>query len=220
MPVLVPNLRDVGGVAAGGGIVRTGQVLRSGLPALHDTVPDVIVWPPALVLDLRSVPELDPVHPLQFQAQQVVNIPLLSALQPDAGWPDTLADLYLAMVADAAHLLVAIVGHIAAEEGPTLVHCAAGKDRTGVAIALVLRLLGVERAPVVTDYVLSSEAADAIASRIGASTAPAHFFDVPAQAIESVMDVWDAHDGGTEGWYLTAGGSSDDLSQLRSRLLT
>lgn len=219
MPVPIPNLRDVGGVAADGGTVRTGQVLRSGLPALDDMVPDVIAWPPALVLDLRSVPELDQVHPLQFQAQQVVNVPLLSALRPAADWPDTLADLYLSMIADAAHLLVDIVGHIAAEEGPTLVHCAAGKDRTGVAIALLLRLLGVERAAVVADYVLSGEAADAIAGRIGASTAPAHFFDVPAQAIESVLDVWDAHDGGTPGWYLTAGGSSEDLSQLRKRLL-
>jgi hypothetical protein len=219
MPVMVPNLRDIGGVAADGRTVRTGQVLRSALPAVDDLVPEAIAWPPALVLDLRSAMELDQVHPLQFRAPQVVNLPLLSSLQPGASWPATLADLYLAMVRDARHLLVDLVGHIATEEGPTLIHCAAGKDRTGVAIALLLRLLGVEREAVIADYLLSRHAAAAIASRIGDSLAPSHFFDVPVEAIESVLDWWDTHDGGTEGWYLAAGGSCEDLSQLRKRLL-
>ena len=39
-----------------------------------------------------------------------------------------------------------------------LVHCAAGKDRTGIAIALVLRLLGVGHDEVLADYLLTNEA--------------------------------------------------------------
>jgi protein-tyrosine phosphatase len=47
-----------------------------------------------------------------------------------------------------------------AGEGATIVHCAAGKDRTGVAIALVLEALGVPRATVVADYTLTNTAVD------------------------------------------------------------
>lgn len=199
--------------------MRTGRVLRSALPAVDDLVPETIAWPPTLVLDLRSAAELDQVHPLQFRAQQIVNLPLLTALRPGAAWPETLADLYLAMLVDARHLLIDLVAHVAAEDGLTLIHCAAGKDRTGVAVALILRLLGVAREAVVADYLVTHQASDAIASRIGMSTAPAHFFDVPIEAIESVLDAWDDHHGGAEGWYLAAGGSSEDLSQLRKRLV-
>ena len=44
-------------------------------------------------------------------------------------------------------------------------HCAAGKDRTGVLVALVLDTVGVQRAPVLADYVLSAEQVPALYRR-------------------------------------------------------
>lgn len=216
---MIPNLRDVGGIVAPGGTIRAGALLRSALPAIDDIAPDGIAWPPALVVDLRSPGEVDQVHPLQFHARQVVTVPLLSALSPANEWPATLAELYLAVLADAPHLLVELVRHVAAEEGPTLIHCAAGKDRTGIAVALILRLLDVEREHVITDYLRTLEAEAEIAKRLAYSSAPAHYFAVPVEAIEGVMDVWDAHPEGTLGWYIAAGGSAEDASQLQKRLL-
>ena len=52
--------------------------------------------------------------------------------------------------------LNAVVGVVAdARALPVLLHCAAGKDRTGVAVATILRGLGVPRAVVVEEYLLS-----------------------------------------------------------------
>ncbi len=51
------------------------------------------------------------------------------------------------------------------EGGPVIVHCAAGKDRTGVACALVLHALGVDRDTIVEDYLLSNETID-VADRL------------------------------------------------------
>lgn len=47
-----------------------------------------------------------------------------------------------------------------AGEGATVVHCMAGKDRTGVAVALVLATLGVPRELILADYALTNEAVD------------------------------------------------------------
>jgi protein-tyrosine phosphatase len=44
--------------------------------------------------------------------------------------------------------------------GAFLVHCSAGKDRTGVASALILHALGVSRASVMGDYMLTNQVID------------------------------------------------------------
>jgi len=222
-----PNLRDVGGLpVAGGRSVVLGRVLRSAVPHAADVGPDGLVWPPALVIDLRSPTEAEPVHPLSGAGARVVNLPLLSALRPGVARVETLHRLYLLMLDEASTYFVELVREVATEPGATLIHCAAGKDRTGVSVALLLRLVGVEREHVVADYLRTSEAEREITARLARaaghrhrSTLPASFADVSHEAINGVLDVWDDHDGGVHGWFAGIGGSAHHVDQLRRTLL-
>lgn len=221
----VPNLRDVGGVSTADGLrVREGLLLRSALPAADDLVPKDFAWPPTVVLDLRSPLELLAGHPLDSLGARVVNLPLLDSLRPDANHDGTLVGLYRLVNESSAHLLVELVEEIADADGPVLVHCAAGKDRTGIGVALVLRLLGVDRDEVLADYLLTDDHRDAIDQRLNRSydesVVPAAFYLVEPEALAAVMDMWDAHPGGVEGWFLASGGEPQVIQRLHDRFLT
>jgi protein-tyrosine phosphatase len=232
VPSLTPNLRDIGGhPTADGRTVTAGRVLRSAVPQADDHGPDGHAWPPSLVIDLRSPSETRGDHPLEAGGSRVVVVPLLAALRPGVAPAATLSMLYRIVLDDAAHELVRLVDEVAHEPGTTLIHCAAGKDRTGIAVALLLRLLGVSRADVLRDYVLTEHALAEIDARlrpptaVAPTSAPGHtyppgFAHVAPEAVESVLDVWDEHPGGVRAWFVQAGGSSVTLDRLRRTLLT
>lgn len=227
MSELVPNLRDIGGVrTADGSRVVEGRVLRSAAPSHLDDAPPGMAWPPSLVLDLRSPGESEQVHPLAGTGARIVNLPLLSALRPDAAPARDLAALYLLLIDHASSHFVELVEEVSLCRGPTLIHCAAGKDRTGVSVALVLRLLGASRDDIVADYLLTLHAERAIAARLRITpgrrhraTLPREFLAVPVEAIDGVLDVWDTHDGGVHGWFRAIGGTEAQVDQLRRTLL-
>ncbi len=224
MPQTTPNLRDIGRTPiAGGGQLRTGRVLRSGLP-FDDDVVDHVVWPPKLVLDLRSAQEITQRPTLSTVSSR--NLPLLSSLRPDAHFDGTLVTLYRAVLDAAAPLLVDVVRAVADTDGPVLIHCAAGKDRTGISVALLMRLLGVDPDTVMTDYLRTNEAIDAIDDRLRRlpgnerrSELPREYFSVVPDAMDAVLDVWSSHPGGTHGWLRDAGGEPDLADRLRSRMM-
>lgn len=224
MPVDLPNLRDVAGlITADGRRVRAGILLRSALPESDDVVPDDLAWPPSVVIDLRSPFELQNGHPLQHLEPRLVNLPLLQALRPGRHSSETLTALYQMVLEDAAHLLVDLVHEIADADGPVLVHCAAGKDRTGVSVALVLRLLGVTHDDVMADYILTEQARGAIDARLHRDdiepTYPVSFYLVAPEALDGVLGFWDNHPGGVEGWFIEAGGDPGKLQRLRERMI-
>jgi protein-tyrosine phosphatase len=73
-----------------------------------------------------------------------------------------MTDTYRRLPFEAAHVdLFARYFHALAEgEGPVLIHCAAGKDRTGLLAALTHSLLGVSRDDLINDYLLTNVAVD------------------------------------------------------------
>ncbi|HTA34132.1 MAG TPA: tyrosine-protein phosphatase [Solirubrobacteraceae bacterium] len=122
--------------------------------------------------------------------------------------------------------IVGAVRAIASTRGAVLVHCAAGKDRTGVVVALALDAAGVERAAIVADYLATAERIDAIIARLVSSPLyrdqlesreSRHHAPVPG-TIERVLELVDERHGGSVAWLLANGLDESELQQLRRRL--
>jgi protein-tyrosine phosphatase len=133
---------------------------------------------------------------------------------------------YLGYLEDRPDQVTGALRSVAHAEGAAIVHCAAGKDRTGVLIALALTVAGVTPQAVVADYVLSAERGDAIAARllrsptyaqdIASKPAAAHL--VRAETMAAFLEQMDARYGGTRRWLAGHGLSEEDLRLLRVKL--
>ena len=103
-------------------------------------------------------------------------------------------------------------------------HCAAGKDRTGVVVAMALAAVGVDRQAIVDDYVLTGERIVEIMARLRASsTYAADLAGVTDESrkpqaafLERVLEVLDERDGGPVEWLR---GHGFDPAPLRARLV-
>jgi protein-tyrosine phosphatase len=122
--------------------------------------------------------------------------------------------------------IVGSVRTIARADGAVLVHCAAGKDRTGVLVAVALDAVGVDRDTIVADYLATRERIEAIITRLlGSSTYraeleghdPQQHAPVPG-AMERVLELLDERYGGSADWLAAQGLEAGDLERLRQRL--
>ena len=228
---VLPNLRDLGGLPADGGRrTRPGVLYRSALPAPGDTRPTVVAeWPVRTVVDLRSPREFATrAHPLQSDGTAVHLISLLTDTEVTAPSQGArLADIYQGILINAGKQLADVLRVAATAPGPVLLHCAAGKDRTGIAVALLLRIAGVEPGDIVADYVLTNEHMPAVLARItrfAPELGRAHPHDrdlrgaVP-DAIEGVLSHWDTHPGGVHTW-VRSHGATDETIRLWSARFT
>ena len=115
---------------------------------------------------------------------------------------------------------------IARAEGAVLVHCAAGKDRTGVVVAIALDAAGVDRDTIVADYLATRERIDAIMARLVSSATyraeleghePQRHAPRPG-TMERVLELVDQRFGGSVAWLAAHGLRVPDLERLRRRL--
>lgn len=116
----------------------------------------------------------------------------------------------------------------AADRLPALVHCSAGKDRTGMFIALVLEVLGVDRALTVEDYALTGilrpnrvEAYAPLLREAGVDPQAVRIlFETPSVAMELTLAHVDATYGGVPAYLVEAGGLPESaLDAVRTNLL-
>ena len=119
------------------------------------------------------------------------------------------------------------VAAIADADGPALVHCRLGKDRTGVFYATLLKLLGVDDATIIEDYLLSTATLDAAHALVRADEPPdqvgmgSRVANEPPslEAMRAVLDRLERHYGGAEAYFLANGLSRRRIASLRTKLL-
>jgi protein tyrosine/serine phosphatase len=246
------NVRDLGGLpTADGSEVRRGRVLRAdnlqGLtPADVRTLVDD--------LGLRTSVEVEKEGPGPLTAEERVVHRHLSLFPEGGHLTDVEADAllpwqtdsgraevrnldadnpsvgyYVAYLRDRPDSIVAALRAMAApdDDGLAVVHCAAGKDRTGVVVALALAAVGVPRDAIVRDYLATGDRLDAVLARLRASpTYEADLDDTPsdvhrprARTMQRFLEVLDERFGGPVGWLAAAGFGPEDVEALRGRLV-
>ena len=128
------------------------------------------------VIDLRTVDEAEQrgSFPVDEVPVRYVGLPLTDVLPATEELPDWkeaayVATRYGAMVSEGGPVLTEAI-HVLASGGslPAVMHCSAGKDRTGVLSALVLAFLGVPDQTIVEDYALSAAAMGRLLERLKA----------------------------------------------------
>ena len=234
------NVRDLGGLTTRDGRrVRRGRVVRSdNLRGLTDAGAVALVRDlrPRLVVDLRTQAECEREGRGLSDVEDVgyINVPLapkaaLTEEQVAAGLATNLYDDYLLQVRDDGAQLVAGLGLLAGDGHlPAVVHCTAGKDRTGVLVALLLDLLAAEREQVVADYAETTANMPGVLERIrsspffranGLAAAPDWIFGSDPDTMRRFLAWLDAEHGGTEQWALHHGLPPDAVARLRETLL-
>lgn len=142
--------------------------------------------------------------------------------------PSDMTGYYLGYVEDAGDNLASALRLLAEPaSGTVMVHCAAGKDRTGTVVALALSLAGVTRDAVVADYVASAERIEAVLARLQASKtygedlADATVDDVRPEAgsMERFLDEVDRRYGGPHGLAMSIGVDEETVGRLAARLV-
>lgn len=153
------NVRDLGELpTTDGRVVRRGRIFRSDV--LYRLTPDDVAMLRSLgirtVIDLRSRREVEhyPQSALIAAGIPHMNVPLVVE-PPVAG--ATLLEDYLLLLHHAGAAFRTIFDHLARDPYPLVITCFAGKDRTGLASALILGALCVPDAEIVADYALSEQ---------------------------------------------------------------
>jgi protein-tyrosine phosphatase len=226
------NLRDVGGYPTlTGGSLRWRTLFRS--DGLHRLDADGAARLASLglhtIVDLRADIELErwPSATVGLTAQ-VKHIPIVrdpTVLPADL---DGLDDEYQYMINECGDAIGGVVRELSTPGAlPALVHCAGGRDRTGIVVALVLAVLGVPDELIGVDYSLSDAYLDPdTAAAIGGYQATGLAQKVTIEMLTSqsglilgVLARARSLGAGTVDGYLSAHGvSADDLGALRSAL--
>jgi protein-tyrosine phosphatase len=240
------NVRDLGGLPTeDGGKTADARLLRG--ENLQDLSPaDIATLVGEIglttVVDLRSSDELASEGPAPLDSVAGVlhaHHPVL----PEAGsatdaasdvltraalYPaDPICGHYLGYLEDRPDQVAAAVRSVAQSRGAALVHCAAGKDRTGVVVAVALSAVGVRRQAVIADYAATGERIGPLLARLRRS--PTYADDISSEPDEvqrprpetmaAFLEQVDSRYGGVVRWLASHGFGHDDLQLLRAKLL-
>jgi len=255
-PVLVGvrNFRDVGGLpTVDGRRVRRGVLYRSG--HLAHATPEDAAFLAGLglhtVFDFRNAADQALEGPdVDLPGVRNVNIPLSDPADGAEFWrmvreggieqlraalaggrgEAMMTASYRAMITGRTAEHGRVLRALAGDSVPALMHCAAGKDRAGLTIAVTLLALGVEREAIEADYLESNSprhryrvfrsprAADGMSPEVMELLAP--LFDARPAYLRAAFDTIDDRWGGVEGYLAEGLGLTPDLRErLRARLL-
>lgn len=227
------NFRDLGGLATlDGRAVARRRLFRSDtLQALSNRDVAVLRNEVGLrvVVDLRLAREVEEEGRGPLAAEHTiahVHAPLQMASTEGIAAEQVLEALYLQCLQSPSTLRA--VEHIAAHAGqPTLFHCAAGKDRTGVVAALVLMLLGVGDEAIVADYMDSAPNMPRMLARFAGwpryrdhlAAMPPQVYAVEEAPIRSLLQSMRNRYGDAQEWALEGGIAAASIHRLRQQLI-
>jgi protein-tyrosine phosphatase len=227
------NVRDVGGYAtADGRRTRWRTLLRA--DSLHRLGPEG--QRALLDLGLRTVVDLRRPNEVSRAPNVLAATPELRYLQVSLNTdaPEertqlpTLPEIYRGILERAGEQIATIIGTLSAPGAlPALVHCHAGKDRTGLVIALMLGVAGVPADLIAADYALSeAQLAGEFTDRARRhALAEGHDWEgyrqlllSPAAYMLDILAYLDEAHGGVAGYLRAAGLSEEQLAALREAL--
>ena len=245
----VHNFRDAGGYLALAGTVRHGLLFRSGRLAAATIEDENRLRGLAIqtVVDLRRGAERD-AHPTGAWAASCHSVTsdigghadpwvtfLRSGEPNEAAVRDYILSFYRTVPFEDRHigLFSRYFSALADGNGPTLVHCPGGKDRTGIAIALTHKLLGVSQEDLLHDYLLTNRhwnyathgaaVAAAMREEAGRPVEPSAVraaIEVEAAYLEAAFEVIEARAGPVETYLDTVVGiSRSRQKQIIARLV-
>jgi protein-tyrosine phosphatase len=237
------NVRDLGGhPTEDGGETRFGSIVRAdSVRQLSDEGWAALVdYGVKTVVDLRANEELEADPPAELPVE-VLHVPFMETDRSD--WqkveeelesavkaaPDVATatrDVYLIFLEHFAQNVAAAIRAVAdAPEGGVVVHCAGGKDRTGLLTAFLLHLAGVGVDEIAEDYALSEER---LRSRHEHWLAEAEseeererlqrVIQTPVDSMKGVFEELERRYGSVEGYLRHGGLTDDELARARSRL--
>jgi protein-tyrosine phosphatase len=226
------NLRDLGGYpTTDGGALRWRTLLRSdALNRLDDTGRAALArLGLRTVIDLRTDEEArNAPSLLGGVGAQTYRIPLFTAdalghLQPE------LAAVYRYMIDERGPAIAAAIGRLCRHQAlPGLIHCSAGKDRTGLVVGLVLAIAGVPDETIAADYAMSASFLDpgaaSVISRLRAIGRAASRLDLgvlgaPPQLILDALGRVRAQAGSVAGYLARHGLPEESTQNLRAALV-
>lgn len=210
----VANARDVGGLRTESGMaVRPLRLLRTArLNALTDADREWLAS-----IGLRTVVDLRQSYEIAAWPDAVAGLPVTRVNTPpslDAEGEGTFFDLYLSWVDGSGAAFADAVRALARPDAlPALVHCTAGKDRTGLLVALVLDVLGVGEKAIVADYMETDAMLKAAPGDV-----TYNYSIYPDLITGSLARVRESF-GSAEGYLLAHGVSAGEIAALRDGLL-
>ena len=244
------NFRDFGGSASCfGGRVRTGRLFRSAHlgGACEDDLRSLERLGVTTIVDLRRPTERgqQPSRWTEFRGRLICSDegdraegPHMEFLRQgdlsDAGVEAYLSGYYRQAPFEPRHLTLfgQAFEALDSEAGGLLIHCTAGKDRTGLLAALIQRTLGVSAEDIMADYLATNAAmmTPARRARVGAALTPMigrepseaillGFMGVSARHLDLAFEAIAEADGGLDGYLAALGVDPARLDRLRARLL-
>ena len=233
------NLRDLGGLRTGDGRrVRTGRVLRSASPFFVDASQARMLVEELGVrtrVDLRSDVEIGecPNEHVAGLDHAVHHLPLRAGgaweHRVDPVDPSEAVAAHYARYLEHSPDSITSIVRLAADAArtPMLVHCSAGKDRTGVVVALMLSAVGVTAEQVVADYARTRDdlepmlaqlrSLDAYRARLDAL--PEESLTAEPRTMEIFLARLEEEHGGARGYLARHGAGADVLGALERALL-
>lgn len=233
------NARDVGGMTTSDGRrLRSGRLLRSGsVSAVTQEDVDHLVQSVGLrtVIDLRQPAESGGrPHALAPHGIRVIELPLwaysgtLDNAIPELSHPD-LAAVYFAYLERSAEMVVEVLEILGNPDNlATLIHCTAGKDRTGVTVAMLLDILGVSHEQIVLDYAASAADMPRVVELLRESSRFTGFeissemswlLKAEATTMEAFLERLTKELGGARQWAMANGATTELLERLGRNLL-